>query len=97
MLAARFHNGLAQVCLEIAWRVGLETVVLGGGCFQNARLTHRVETLLSGLGFRVLTPRRVPAGDGGLAVGQLWAAALGLPGVKLGTLGGVYAGDEKTS
>ena len=36
VLAARFHNGLAQVCLEIAWRVGLETVVLGGGCFQNA-------------------------------------------------------------
>jgi hydrogenase maturation protein HypF len=86
VLAARFHNGLAQACLEIAGRVGLETVVLGGGCFQNARLSHRVETLLAGMGFRVLTPRRVPAGDGGLAVGQLWAAALGLTGAKLGTL-----------
>ena len=86
VLAARFHNGLAQACLEIAWRVGLETVVLGGGCFQNARLSNRVEALLDATGFRVLTPRRVPAGDGGLAVGQLWAAALGLPGAKLGTL-----------
>jgi hydrogenase maturation protein HypF len=89
VLAARFQNGLADACVEAARRVGLETVVLGGGCFQNARLSARVETLLTGAGFRVLTPRRIPPGDGGLAVGQLWAAALGFSSAKIGGMGQV--------
>ena len=57
---------------------GLETIVLGGGCFQNRLLTERVTDLLVRDGFRVLTHRRVPPGDGGLAVGQIWAATLRL-------------------
>lgn len=97
VLAARFHNSLARACLEMAWRVGLETVALGGGCFQNARLAGQVEALLGTSGFRVLTPRRVPAGDGGLAVGQLWAAAMGLAGEKFGTLRRVCDVDTRTA
>ena len=50
--------------------------MLGGGCFQNRLLTERVTDLLVRDGFRVLTHRRVPPGDGGLAVGQIWAATL---------------------
>ena len=53
-------------------------VVLAGGCFQNRLLTERVTDLLARDGFRVLTHRRVPPGDGGLAVGQIWAATLRL-------------------
>jgi len=64
--------------LDIARRAGLETIVLGGGCFQNRLLAERVTGLLARDGFRVLTHRRVPPGDGGLAVGQVWAAALRL-------------------
>jgi hydrogenase maturation protein HypF len=77
-LAACFHNSLAVGSLQIARRVGLETIVLGGGCFQNRLLVERVADLLVRAGFRVLTHRRVPPGDGGLAVGQTWAAALRL-------------------
>ena len=77
-LAAMFHNALAAGSLEIARRAGLNTVVLGGGCFQNRLLTERVTQLLVRDGFRVLACRHVPPGDGGLAVGQIWAAALRL-------------------
>jgi hydrogenase maturation protein HypF len=77
-LAACFHNALAVGSLQIARRAGLETIVLGGGCFQNRLLAERVTDLLVRDGFRVLTHRRVPPGDGGLAVGQIWAAALRL-------------------
>jgi hydrogenase maturation protein HypF len=76
VLAARFHNTLARGCLEVARAVGCGTVALTGGCFQNRRLSERVERLLAQGGFCVLTHRRVPPGDGGLAVGQIWAAAL---------------------
>ena len=51
-------------------------MVLSGGCFLNRMLSERTEALLAGAGFRVLTHRLVSPGDGGLAVGQLWAAAL---------------------
>lgn len=77
ILSARFHNSLARGCLEVARRVGLPTVALGGGCFQNVLLTERIEALLLQDGFHVLSPNRVPPGDGGLAVGQIWAAAAG--------------------
>ena len=45
-LAACFHNALAVGSLHIARRAGLETIVLGGGCFQNRLLTERVTDLL---------------------------------------------------
>ena len=41
-LAAMFHNSLASGSLEMARRAGLNTVVLGGGCFQNRLLAERV-------------------------------------------------------
>jgi hydrogenase maturation protein HypF len=76
VLAARFHNSLVAASLEVARRLGLHTVVLSGGCFQNRWLSERLEQSLTAEGFRVLTHRRVPPGDGGLAVGQVWSAAL---------------------
>jgi hydrogenase maturation protein HypF len=76
VLAARFHNALARCTLEVARRVGVDTIVLSGGCFQNRFLSERIESGLDEAGYRVLTHHRVPPGDGGLAVGQAWAVAL---------------------
>jgi hydrogenase maturation protein HypF len=76
ILSARFHNALARCTLEVARRVGVDTVVLSGGCFQNRALSERAQIGLAREGFRVLTHHRVPPGDGGLAVGQAWAVAL---------------------
>jgi hydrogenase maturation protein HypF len=78
LISAYFHNGLAQGALMVARWADQETVVLTGGCFLNRRLAEGTERLLEQAGFRVLTHRLVPPGDGGLAVGQIWAAALRL-------------------
>jgi hydrogenase maturation protein HypF len=77
--AARFHNGMARaiaaVCDIIRGEEGLSTVALSGGVFQNALLLERAIHRLQMLGFRVLTHSRVPANDGGIALGQAAIAA----------------------
>ena len=69
-IAARFHNALVQWILAVAERVGVRTVVLSGGVFQNSYLVERAAALLESRGFRVATHQRVPANDGGIALGQ---------------------------
>jgi hydrogenase maturation protein HypF len=48
--------------------------VLTGGCFQNARLAESVLARLDSQ-FVVHLHRRVPPGDGGIALGQAVVAA----------------------
>jgi hydrogenase maturation protein HypF len=74
-IALRFHNTLAEMIVEVARRCGLPAVALSGGCFQNRYLTERAVTRLAEEGFRPYWHRRIPPGDGGLAVGQLVASA----------------------
>jgi len=40
-IAARFHNMLCEVIVEVAERIRIPEVVLTGGCFQNRYLTER--------------------------------------------------------
>lgn len=72
--AARFHAALGALAAAWADRAGLRDVVLGGGCFQNARLTAVVRARLESAGFTVHVPRRYPANDGGIALGQAYVA-----------------------
>lgn len=77
VMAARFHRGLAQGFATEA-RDLVETgravaVALSGGCFQNALLLEMMRTELDGL--PVLIHRKIPANDGGLALGQALIAA----------------------
>jgi hydrogenase maturation protein HypF len=72
--AAKFHNTLAKICLEIALIANQKNIVLSGGCFQNALLTKKVYALLNSENFTVYTHQNVPPNDGGLALGQLYAA-----------------------
>jgi len=76
-IAARFHTTLAQMIVRIARMIGEPQVVLSGGCFQNARLVEAAAGGLRRAGFRVFCHRRVPPNDGGLAVGQAFAAGRG--------------------
>jgi len=78
-VSRRFHNGLIQVFAEIAEgmrdRTGLNRVCLSGGTFNNAYLCDGLESRLSSSGFEVFTQNEVPAGDGGLSLGQAMIAA----------------------
>ena len=54
---------------------GLDTVALGGGVFQNARLLESVTARVQALGLRVLIPRRLSPNDGAVSFGQAAVAA----------------------
>lgn len=69
-VAALFHNALVEWIVEVARSSGVRQVVLSGGCFQNRYLTERAAGKLEALGFTVYTHQRVPANDGGIALGQ---------------------------
>jgi hydrogenase maturation protein HypF len=72
-IAARFHQTLVAIAAAVAERVGVSTVALGGGCFQNALLLEGISALLSEQGREVLIPLEFPANDGGIAAGQALA------------------------
>ena len=73
IIAAKFHNTLAKVILEITKKSGLNKVILSGGCFQNALLTERTINLLRENNYRVYWHQRVPPNDGEIALGQIAA------------------------
>ena len=83
-LAATLHESIAAAAARVARHAaeaaGLSTVVLGGGCFQNARLATTLRERLEGIGLRVLTARALPANDGGISYGQAAVAAARLGG-----------------
>jgi hydrogenase maturation protein HypF len=74
-VAAKFHNALADMVVAVARQVGQETVVLSGGCFQNATLLEATVSRLRAAGFLAHWPQRIPPNDGGIALGQVLAAA----------------------
>jgi hydrogenase maturation protein HypF len=79
VIAARFHNGVTdavvRTCVALRDRVGVSTVALSGGVFQNLLLLVRVVERLCVNGFTVLTHRQVPTNDGGISLGQAAVAA----------------------
>ncbi len=79
-ISARFHNALAGLALDLARAVDCDQVVLTGGCFQNTLLTWRVRQRLLEGGCTVHSHQRVPPGDGGIALGQIFVAARQMQG-----------------
>ncbi len=78
-LAACFHESVAEAAALIAARAaeafGLDTVALGGGSFQNARLLSGVRRRLEARCLRVLVPRLLSPNDGAISYGQAAVAA----------------------
>jgi hydrogenase maturation protein HypF len=86
-LAARFHAGLARALADMTGLLAadspFDTVALSGGCFQNRLLFEQTSNRLRDAGFAVLTHAKVPANDGGLALGQAAiTAALLIEGIS---------------
>jgi len=78
-IAASFHQTLADVFTAMTCKMreetGLQRVALSGGCFQNKILLESAIDRLVGAGFDVYRHRKVPANDGGVALGQAVIAA----------------------
>ena len=74
-IATKFHNTLVEMMVSVAKACGEERVVLSGGCFQNRYLTERAVMRLRAEGLRPYWHQRVPPNDGGIALGQVAAAA----------------------
>ena len=85
-LAADFHESVAFASIDLAIRLaeehGLETIVLAGGCFQNARLLTTMSRRATAMGFRVLTAQRLPTNDGGISYGQAVVGAAQLQALQ---------------
>jgi hydrogenase maturation protein HypF len=73
-IAARFHNTVAQMILEVCQiispKTGITGVALSGGVFQNRLLLGKAVSLLESAGLEVYTHRQVPCNDGGISLGQ---------------------------
>lgn len=82
-ISTRFHNTLAEIIVAMALEIGEQTIVLTGGCFQNRYLTERTVERLTESGFRPHWHQRVPPNDGGIALGQIIAAAWATQGKAL--------------
>jgi hydrogenase maturation protein HypF len=73
-VSARFHAALAEAIVAVAVRVGEPRVALTGGCFQNRLLLELAVAGLTRAGLKPYWHQRVPANDGGIALGQLVVA-----------------------
>jgi hydrogenase maturation protein HypF len=73
-ISATFHRTMAEivvaVCDEVRRTDGANAVALSGGTFQNMLLLNQTIELLEEKQFVVYTHSRVPANDGGIALGQ---------------------------
>jgi hydrogenase maturation protein HypF len=78
-ISRRFHMGLATALVELAENIREESelnrVCLSGGCFQNALLFDLLRGGLREKSFEVHFHSEVPAGDGGISLGQALVAA----------------------
>ena len=79
VIAAKFHNCLANALLEMAKRArekeNLNKVALSGGVFCNRYLVNRLIKELKKNSFSVLFNKEVPSNDGGISLGQAAIAA----------------------
>ena len=73
-IGGRFHEtviqGFSRAALEVSRETGIGQVVLSGGVFNNGLILSGILKRLENEGMRVYTHGRVPAGDGGISLGQ---------------------------
>ncbi len=78
-ISARFHNAVSKGSIECALRIRskyrINDIVLAGGVFENAYLLAIMRKELKDQGFSVYRGTKVPANDGGIALGQAAIAA----------------------
>jgi hydrogenase maturation protein HypF len=81
LVCARFQATVVAAFLSTtiaaARTAGLPRVALSGGAFQNRFLLAHLTAGLAAAGLVPLSPSAAPMNDGGIALGQAWAAQIG--------------------
>jgi len=73
---AALSEGLAEMAVGTAQSEGVRAVAFSGGVANNHMITETIRRRVEAHGLRFLRHRRVPAGDGGVSLGQAVVAAL---------------------
>ena len=74
-IALSFHIAIANATVKTAIEFSVPQIALSGGVFNNKILTEECISRLEKEGFKVYINEKVPAGDGGIALGQAYIAA----------------------
>lgn len=73
-IAARFHNTIAQIILDVCKGLkrstGIKKAAISGGVFQNKLLLNKVCSMLKAEGFDIYLHRESSATDAGISAGQ---------------------------
>ena len=74
IIAKKFHNGLALAVLEASRKLSklykTNSIAISGGVWHNRLLFNTTKELLLNSGFDFYFNKQVPAGDGGISLGQ---------------------------
>lgn len=63
-------QGLAQIAVNEAHQLGIDTIGFSGGVAYNENITQTIRKVVEEDGLRFVVHESVPAGDGGLSFGQ---------------------------
>jgi hydrogenase maturation protein HypF len=78
-ISRRFHNGVVEILVRLACLLREESsinrICLSGGTFNNSLVFEPLIRKLESDSFELFTHSEVPAGDGGLSLGQALVAA----------------------
>ncbi len=79
-LAYEFHMAMSEAIIELADRICgtdyVNQIALSGGSMYDRLFAGTIMGALEELGYRVFTNNKVPCGDGGLALGQIYSLTL---------------------
>jgi hydrogenase maturation protein HypF len=68
-------QGLAEMAVRTANLEGINTVAFSGGVANNHMITETIRKKIEANGLRFIRHKRVPAGDGGISLGQAVTAS----------------------
>jgi len=71
-------KGVAHIAVEQAKRMGLKRVGFSGGVAYNEHITCTIRKIIEKNGLNFLVHEKLPAGDGCISFGQVYAACLGM-------------------
>lgn len=78
-ISAKFHNTVCEATIDCICKLRskycINNIILGGGVFENSYLLKNMKSALKKHNFNVYHNMKIPINDGGIAFGQVAAAA----------------------